>query len=85
MSESAAWIVCIAGALGALGYVLSLARKAFRSFEVMANIVKHELTPNSGGSIYDKVTRLDTALKEHLVHSDEMDDRLIAVESKVIG
>jgi hypothetical protein len=51
-------------------------REGLRRFDALDQLVQHELRPNSGGSLYDKLTRLDQARAEH-------SRRLASVESSI--
>ena len=81
-------IIVLAGAaLGALVYILRLAWKAVRGIQrgmavldAMHRLVAHELKPNGGGSLHDKVTRIDNTLTTHLTDAASDHERLVAVE-----
>lgn len=91
--ETLGLIAVIAGALAGAVYIgktlWKFARWCIRvakGVEVIHGLIQHELTPNGGGSLHDKITRTDNAaqatalaLAEHLIVAQRDHDDLAAV------
>lgn len=66
MNDTLTWLALLAAGIAAAGYIFGRLRRGFKAFEVLSDLVAHELTPNSGGSLHDKITRIDKSLGDHL-------------------
>lgn len=87
MAATVGLLVAIAAALAA---VRSIAIRLWKfgkwcvrvakGIEAIHGLIEHELQPNSGGSMYDKLTRVDDVLAEHIAESTKDRERLAVVE-----
>lgn len=68
--------------LAVLACVIVLAPYASKALRALREIA-HELKPNSGKSLADKITRTEDKLDAHLVEAKAMADRLERVEDKL--
>lgn len=73
-------IILAAAVLGAVAYLGRFAWRAFLMLDALHGLVEHELKPNGGGSLHDKITRTEQNLAEHLLVTAEDQARLAAVE-----
>lgn len=59
-------------ALGALiGKIWNGGKKVYKAVDTIERLEKlldHEMTPNSGGSIKDQITRIELKIDEHISH-----------------
>lgn len=81
MQEIAQTIILTAAALTAAGW---LARVAYRIGRIWA-IVEKELTPNGGGSIVDRVARIDETVKDHTKQLEIGGQRFDRIEKVLRG
>lgn len=84
MSDWAQTIVLGGAVLTAIGYALRVLWRGFRVIERLYQLVEHELKPNSGSSMYDKVTRLDEGFTQHLQDS-AIDHQLLAEHDALLA
>lgn len=83
MSELAQTIVLCGAVVTALAIGLRYLWKGFRIIERLWLLVEHELKPNSGTSLRDKVDETNRMLTTHLSEAAHDRERLAAVEAKL--
>lgn len=80
----------VAGGLVSLGVIGKQVRNLWRwgrelarTVEAVHGLVEHELKPNSGGSLFDMVKRIDEWRGVHTAEAAADRERLAAVEAKL--
>lgn len=76
MNDPVLVLAYIAGGLTSLAIIGKQVRNLWRwgrglarMVEAVHGLVEHELQPNSGGSLYDMVKRIDTWREDHILES----------------
>lgn len=90
----AVFVAALAAGLTALGVLAVRARRAYcrardllrdalARARVLAELVEHELNPNTGGSLHDMARRTDARTKRLLSNDRRQDRRLDALEEHI--
>lgn len=90
MTEPFVILATVSAGLAGLVYIGKQARNLWRwgrglarMVEAVHGLVEHELQPNSGGSLYDMVKRIDAWREGHIVESIADRDSLAEVRRHV--
>ncbi|QSR25515.1 hypothetical protein CFH99_07745 [Nocardioides aromaticivorans] len=80
----------VAGGLASLAVIGKWVRSVWRwgrglarTLDAVHGLVEHELKPNSGGSLFDMVKRIDDWRGLHITEAAADRERLAAVEAKL--
>jgi hypothetical protein len=91
MTEPFVYVASISAGLAGLVYIGKQARNLWRwgrglarMVDAIHGLVEHELQPNSGGSLYDMVKRIDVWREDHVTES-EGDRASLAEVRRFIG
>lgn len=87
VERAAIWLAAVSGGLAAFLYIVKKLRQGWkalkagwaitrRRFDALEALIQHELNPNSGGSMYDAIHRLDDTTRQNTARLDHLESHL---------